>query len=170
MLRCLYVFGFALFTGVHVWMEHPEDPKGIYPSIWATHLVGRLVELGMRFASFDQCQFGGTARKPTTVMSVCSQLQADLDAKRCTGGHVHARTTGINAKGGYFSTSHAKYQAPLCSVIASSAASWQSRYRGGFAAGLSAWSREWKVFGFPLEHSAASGPLRVYSSSIGFQQ
>ena len=29
-------------VGAHVWMEHPEGPKGIYPSERATQIVGRL--------------------------------------------------------------------------------------------------------------------------------
>ena len=96
MTRCLYIFGLALMVGAHVWMEHPEDPKGIYPSVWATQIVGRLRELGMKFACFDQCRFGGTARKPTTVMTICSQLHSELNDCRCTGGHSHARTTGVS--------------------------------------------------------------------------
>ena len=170
MLRCLYIFGLALFAGVHVWMEHPEDPHGEFPSVWATQIVKRLLQLGMSLASFDQCRFGGTARKPTTIMTDCPHLQADLDAKRCTGGHSHARTTGLTAQGGFHSTAHAQYQAPLCCVLARSAASWTPRYRGGFGAGLAAWRREWEVIGLPLEHSAATGPLGVYSSTTGFQQ
>ena len=52
----------------------------------------------MHIASFYQCRFGGTARKPTAVMTACSLLHADLADMRCLGGHYHAKTVGARAR------------------------------------------------------------------------
>ena len=170
MARCIYLFGLAWFMGSHVWMEHPEDPGGDYPSVWASDVVARMRMLGMLIASFDQCQFGGTARKPTTLMTCSEDLFSAMNERRCCGGHIHARTTGTRSDGGFFSTAHAKYQAPLCRAVARSISTWALRGCQDREARVEAWNREWQTFGLPLHHEAAAGPLRVYSDATGFQQ
>ena len=124
----------------------------------------------MLVASFDQCQFGETAHKPTTLMTCSEDLHSDVYERRCCGGHVHARTTGTRSEGGFFSTAHAKYQAPLCRAIARSISTWPLRVCQDREARVEAWNKEWQAFGLPLEHAAAAGPLRVYSDATGFQQ
>ena len=68
-------------------------------------------------ARFDQCMFGGRARKRTILSGTLSGM-SELDKVWCDGSHSHAPTAGTDAQGRFHTTCLAAYPGGLCKKMA----------------------------------------------------
>ena len=111
---------FGLPFGVCSFLEHPAFPEWLAPrsppSIWATDIMHKINSLACACTvSFDQCLFGCSSKKPTSLLLVrLPELRASLLARgrggRCNHSFKHRALQGREGDG--FATARAKVYPP----------------------------------------------------------
>ena len=121
MLNTLALLDVLAARGGACGMEHPADPGfDPLPSIWATDVMLGLQER-RSFVSrtLDQCACGGPCRKPTTLTGNLQGLAGE--GPFCPGvstAHIHERSVGRTATGGFLSQRLSLYPSGLCEFLA----------------------------------------------------
>ena len=104
--------------GIYI-LEHPRDPMDEpFPSIWALPEVDELrLQTSGDMLQIDQCMYGQTSRKATTLMTNSKQAGALLN-QRCVHTSHPEKLEGKDAEGN-FRTSRAQcYPSALCQMLA----------------------------------------------------
>lgn len=115
-VRILLAVGLA---GGAVFIEHPADPGGFYPSIWRTSEMDQLREIpGFVVVLMHQCMFGAPTVKPTMMGTDCPGA-AEALGKKCNHGFgAHQRLEGFDEQGGFRTSKAQAYPAHMCEVLA----------------------------------------------------
>ena len=107
--------GVELNHGTHS-TEHPIDPKGRFPSIWASPQWRARIQQGNSQVDLDQCMYGAETKKATTIGGNLPGLPR-LRQKCCH--RVHAGKSRGFAKGKFLSAKTSRYPSELCRLLAS---------------------------------------------------
>ena len=111
---CEGVFFFR-FSGHTHSTEHPKDPKGKYPAIWATPQWKYREAQGDIMIETDQCMFGAETRKGT---GIGGNLPFIRRLRRRCGHRFHAGRSRGQVQGVFLSKAIATYPSELCRVLA----------------------------------------------------
>lgn len=120
----------AAITGACAWMEHPQYPvwlrEEMPPSVWThkeLHLLKSLQCTSV--VSFDQCAFGSSSRKPTTLMLIRLRNLRNAILRKHWGRCVHPPSfhtalQGRDETGAFRTAAHKVYPPQLNRVISDS--------------------------------------------------
>ena len=121
MLNTLALLDALAARGGACGMEHPADPGfDPLPSIWATDVMLGLQERrSFVSGTLDQCACGGPCSKPTMLTGNLQGLAGE--GPFCPGvstAHIHERSVGRTATGGFLSQRLSLYPSGLCEFLA----------------------------------------------------